>query len=166
MKTGVRTSIVAALLIAGAAVLLLTDLGTGAARPDRHGVLEIVMEGNEYSPSRMIIPAGEPITLRFVNNNDAARNLAAGRVPIEEDGRPVAFEEDLFAGISARAEPAGVWIGPSERVPVVTLNIPARSTATVELTFPEERAGEWELACFRGRGCEPRTAAVGRITIR
>ncbi len=166
MLTGTRTVMVSVVIVVVALALVVATLGEGTARPGRDGVLEIVMEGNDFTPSRMIIPAEEPVTLVFVNDNDAARNVAFGREVTETDGIPTGLQEDLFAGLSARVEPGRGWIGPSESVPVVTISVGGRSSTRVHVTFPRDRVGDWEMVCFRGRGCDPRVATVAEVTIR
>jgi hypothetical protein len=166
MLTATRIPIVVVLFLAVAVLVIVPNLGGQPGEPGRDGVLEIVMEGNDFAPSRLVIPAGEPVTLVFVNRNDAARNLAFGRVVTEGHAQPVTFTEDLLDGLDATVHPRQAWIPASERVPVVTLSVGGNSTVTVQTVFPAERIGTWQMACLRGRGCEPQTALVAEVTIR
>jgi plastocyanin len=141
--------------------IIVATFGGGTTGPDRDGRLEVVLEGNQVTPARMTVPAGEPVTFVFVNQDNEAHNLTFGRDVPDAQVTSSGFTEDLLDGLSARVEPPQAWIVPSDRVPSVTIHVAPRASTTVTLTFPEDRVGEWELACFRGRGCVPREPRAG-----
>jgi hypothetical protein len=146
-------------LIAGAVavavtvgIVLLQPFG-GPTRPDRDGTVEIVVDRYRFEPDVISIPSGEPVTLRFTNENDFIYHLSFGREPLETEGVPTGFAEDLFADISARADPPRAWQGPTATVDAVTVNLYERSTSAITVTLPDDRVGSWEAGCFVGRGC-------------
>jgi hypothetical protein len=163
MLTETRRYVIPLVVLVVAIGVLVATTGGSTTGPDRDGVLEVVFDGDEVTPARMAVPADEPVTFVFVNRGAAAQNLTFGRDQEDPEGSSSGSIEDLLAGLSARVDPPQAWIGPSGQVPAVTIHVAGGSTTTVTLTFPEDRAGAWELACFRGRGCE--TRPVARLTI-
>ena len=160
------TSVIAVLaVVLGAGVLWLLRAGADeVARPDRDGVVSIAIEGTEFSPSRIVLPVGEPITLVVDNRNDFIHHLAVGRT-LQEDESGAAFAEDLFAGIDAHAEPSQAWLAPTEGFGNVTLVLHERATASFELTLPDDRVGTWQVGCFIGRGCEARILEATEVVV-
>lgn len=165
MLTETRKVVVSLVVLVAAIGVIVATIGGPTTRPDRDGVLEVVLDGDQVTPARMTVASGEPVTFVFVNRGAAAQNLTFGRELRVLESSSSGSAQDLLAGLSARVEPPQAWIGASERVPVVTIHVAGGSTTSATLTFPEDRAGEWELACFRGRGCDPRVAPVARLTI-
>ena len=140
--------------VAAVGVVLFVVVGPGdEARPGPDGVVTVAIEGTEFVPSRIVLPAGEQITLEFDNRNDFIHHLAIGRT-LEQTEAGAAFAEDLLAGVNADADPARAWLPPTEDFDHVTLVLPEESTVTYELTLPEDRVGTWEVGCFVGRGCD------------
>ncbi len=139
--------------VAAVAVLVVVLTGPDEARPGPDGVVSIAIEGTDFIPSRIVLPAGEPITLEFENRNDFIHHLAIGRA-LEQTEAGTQFVEDLLAGIDAEADPERAWLPPTEEFDNVTLVLPEETTVTYELTLPEDRAGTWEVGCFVGRGCD------------
>jgi hypothetical protein len=140
--------------VAAVAVLLIVLVGPDdEARPGPEGTVTIAIEGTEFIPSRLVLPAGEPITLAFENRNDFIHHLAIGRT-LQQTEAGAEFSEDLLSGVDAEADPARAWLAPTEGFANVTLVLPERSTVTYELTLPEDRVGTWEVGCFVGRGCD------------
>lgn len=144
-------ALVAAVAAVAVAVFVLT--GPEEARPGPDGVVSIAIEATEFVPSRIVLPAGEPITLEFENRNDFIHHLAIGR-ELEQTEAGSEFAEDLLAGVDAEADPPRAWLPPTEEFDNVTLVLPEESTVTFELTLPEDRTGTWEVGCFVGRGCD------------
>jgi hypothetical protein len=112
-----------------------------------------------------VLPAGEPVTLVFVNTQDFNHNLTFGRSPVERDGRPVGFDEDLLAGVDARVTPPQAWIASGDADRGVTINVAANSTVTAELVLPSDRVGTWQAGCFVGPGCDPRVGLAAELTV-
>ena len=147
---------IVALVAAVAAVAALVFVVVGPddeARPGGDGVVSVAIEGTEFIPSRLVLPAGEPITLEFDNRNDFIHHLAIGRT-LEQTEEGAEFAEDLLAGVDAQADPSRAWLPPTEEFDNVTLVLPESSTVTYALTLPEDRVGRWEVGCFVGRGCD------------
>lgn len=153
------------LVVALAASMYLVFAGPSDARPDADGVLEVVVDGFEFEPSQLVLPAGEPVTLVFDNRNDFIHHLTVGRSVVEEDGRAVGFREDLFAEVSAVADPPRAWLPPTGTVDTVTINLPARTTVTLEFTLPEDRVGTWQIGCFVGHDCDTRISPEAQIRV-
>lgn len=153
------------LLVALAASLFLVFDGRSDGRPDSDGVLEVVVEGFAFEPERLTLPAGQPVTLVIENRNGFIHHLTVGRSVVEEGGLAVGFEEDLFAGISAVADPPRSWLPPTATVGTVTLNLPARSVVTYRFTLPEDRVGTWQIGCFVGRGCDARVSPEAEVRV-
>ncbi|MEX2549409.1 MAG: hypothetical protein WD638_04220 [Nitriliruptoraceae bacterium] len=143
------------LLMAAIAVVVVFRGSDEFARPGPDGVVTVVVEGTTFTPSSLALPAGQPFSLVFENRNDFIHHLAVGR-SLERDDDGAYFAEDLFAGVTARADPPEAWLPPTETAEHVTLVLPARETVRYELTLPEDRTGEWQLGCFIGRGCDAR----------
>ncbi|MCA1782169.1 MAG: hypothetical protein LC679_08355 [Intrasporangiaceae bacterium] len=144
------------------ATLMLLESGD---RPGRDGVLELVVEDYAMAPAEVTVPAGEEVTLVFVSESEFTQNLTVGRSVIEEDGRPVGFQEDLLAGLDATVEPRTAWIDPTSIFDMVTLSVSPGQSVTVDVTFPEDRVGVWEIGCFLGNSCDYRVGPAGEITV-
>lgn len=152
-------------VVALAVALFIVFDGPSDGRPDADGVVEVVVEGFVFSPGQLTLPAGQPVTLVIDNRNEFIHHLTVGRSAVEEDGRAVGFEEDLFAGVSVVADPPRAWLPPTPTVDTVTLNLPARSTVTYRFTLPEDRVGTWQIGCFVGRGCETRISPEAEVRV-
>lgn len=143
----------AGMVFALIAVLVIGPWPDGPTRPDGDGTIEVVVDRYRFEPSEIVIPSGEPVTLRFVNRNDFIYHLTFGRELVETDGTPSGFEKDLFAGVTAQAEPPAAWEPPTEGFDAVTVDLYEESTSELVVTLPADRAGTWEAGCFVGRGC-------------
>ena len=157
--------VVATVTLVAITAVVLSNARDQAARPDRDGVLEIVMEDYNLRPAEFVLPAGEPVTLVFINTQDFNHNLTFGRSPVDQDGRPVRFEEDLLAGVDARVTPPRAWIASGAANPNVTVSVAANSTVTAELVLPTDRVGTWQAGCFIGPGCDPRVGLAAEVTV-
>ncbi len=157
--------VVAMVTLVAVTAIVLTNVRDQAERPDRDGVLEIVMEDYRFRPAEFVLPAGEPVTLVFTNTQDFNHNLTFGRSLVEQNGRPVRFEEDLLAGVDARVTPPRAWIEPGTADTNVTVSVAANSTVTAELVLPTDRAGTWQAGCFIGPGCDPRVGLAAEVTV-
>ncbi|MFO7779288.1 MAG: hypothetical protein R6V28_13140 [Nitriliruptoraceae bacterium] len=150
--------------VAAVAVLVFVLTGPDEARPGPDGVVSVAIEGTEFIPSRLVLPAGEPITLEFENRNDFIHHLAVGR-SLQQTEEGAEFSQDLLAGVSAEADPERAWLPPTEEFDNVTLVLPEETTVTYELTLPEDRAGTWEVGCFVGRGCDARLLESAEVVV-
>jgi hypothetical protein len=137
----------------------------GPAQPDGDGRLEIVMDDYEFEPADLALPTDVPLELVFVNRDDTVHHVSFGRNVMVEDGAEVGFAEDLFAGTSARFDPPRARVGPSEQFPTLSVRVDPGSTATLYVTVPEDREGDWMFGCFTARGCQFRAGLAGTITV-
>jgi hypothetical protein len=145
--------------------LLVPRLLDGSASPDGDGRLEIVMEDYRFEPADIALPTGTPLELVFVNRDDTVHHVSFGRDVILDAGDEVGFAEDLLAGTDARIDPSQARVGPSDQFPTLSVQVEPGKTATLYVTLPEDRAGEWQMGCFTARGCQFRTGLSGTIEV-
>lgn len=163
--TATRTvGLVAALAIAGI-ILVVTGGTDSAARPDDDGLLEVTLRDYGFEPDEVVLPSGEPLTLRLTNVDDASHHVSFGREVVEDGDRAVAFAEDLFAGLDPRVTPVSAESQPNEFHDGFAALVRGNETVTIEVTIPPERAGTWEIGCFTGRGCHYRTGLAGTVVV-
>lgn len=167
MKTRERSVLLGltVLLAAVAVILLVQDAPPDEVRPDQDGVLVLTMQDYRFETSEFVLPAGEPVTLRFVNRDDVSHHISFGRGIVEENQRAVGFEEDLLAGLDMRVDPPGAHVEPSPPYRGTTVLARGGETVSVEVIVPEERRGTWELGCFTGRGCHYRAGLAVEVTV-
>ena len=167
MKTRERSVVLGlTVLLAAVAVLLLTqDTPPDEVRPDQDGVLVLTMQDYRFETSEFVLPAGEPVTLRFVNRDDVSHHISFGRGIVEENRRAVGFEEDLLAGLDLRVTPPGAQVEVSPPYRGTTVLARGGETVTIEVVVPEDRRGTWELGCFTGRGCHYRAGLAAEVTV-
>lgn len=72
--------------------------------------LTIRMTEYAFDPAAITIPAGEEVTLEFVNDGTLPHEFMAGHAVSEDDGTPHGFDEDLFAGVDVTVEPASAQV--------------------------------------------------------
>lgn len=150
-----RTSLLVAALV-GIAVLLivLVPEPTRAGHPDAEGRLDVELVIRDFEPNQLVLPAGEPLTLTFVNHSDVGHVVAFGRGTVAtESGHPAAPEADMLEGVSVEAEPFDALVAPTDEHPWTAFEIEQDETVTLRFTIPDDRVGEWELGCFTARGC-------------
>lgn len=165
VKTRPRIIGLIALLAVGAVTLAVVLSGSSGDRPGRDEVLEILVEDYALTPAEFTVPAGEEVTLVFVSESEFDQNLTIGRSVIEEDGRPVGFQEDLLAGLDATVEPRTAWIDPTPIFDMTTLSVDPGESVTVDITFPEDRAGVWQIGCYLGNSCDYGVGPAGEMTV-
>ncbi len=165
MMTATRTGALIAVVAIGAITLMLVGGTDDAARPDGEGVLEIALHDYGFEPDPLRLPTGEPLTLRFVNQDDPSHHVSFGREVREHDGRAVGFDEDLFAGLEPRVTPPAAQTGPSADDPGFEVLVRGHETVTLEVTLPPDRTGSWEIGCFTGRGCHYRAGLAGTVIV-
>ncbi len=151
--------------LVGAAIVLLTAGACSDATSGTDREIEVLIEDYRFEPASVVIAAGEPFVLEFVNTNDFTYDLTVGRGVVEEGGRVVGHVEDLLTSVDVRVDPRTALIDPTEQVSTATLDIPPGSTVTVELTVPPELAGEWTVGCFIGPGCDARVGLSGELIV-
>jgi hypothetical protein len=148
-----------------AVAVFLPRLGDGAASPDGDGQLEIVMEDYRFEPADISLPTATPVQLVFVNRDDTVHHVSFGREVIVDEGDEIGFAEDLLAGTDARIDPSRARVGPSEQFPTLSVQVEPGETATLYVTLPEDRTGEWQMGCFTARGCQFRTGLAGTVEV-
>lgn len=158
-------AVVLAVLVVLAVVFWLFARQGGPAQPDGDGRLEIVMDGYEFEPADITLPTEVPLELVFVNRDDTVHHVSFGRNVMVDDGAEVGFAEDLLAGTNARIEPSRARVGPSEQFPTLSVQVEPDSRATLYVTLPEGRDGDWMVGCFTARGCQFRAGLAGTITV-
>lgn len=157
--------LVVGLVVLLALVVIVPRLVGGPASPGSDGTLEIVMQDYLFEPADIVLPAGTPIRLVFVNRDDTVHHVSFGREILLDDGAEVGFAEDLLAGTGARIEPSRARTGPSDQFPTLSVGVEPGETATLTVTLPEDRVGEWQMGCFTARGCQFRTGLAGTIEV-
>ena len=165
MTTTTRNGAIITVLALAAIILVLMGGGDGAAQPDDDGVLEVALHDYGFEPDTLQLPTGEPLTLRFVNQDDPSHHVSFGREVRERDGRAVGFDQDLFAGLEPRVTPSAAQTGPSADDPGFEILVRGNETVTVEVTLPPDRSGSWEIGCFTGRGCHYRAGLAGTVIV-
>ena len=163
-----RTWTSAAVLAAiGLAIILLVWPGSGPTpgQPDDDGRLEIVLRDYAFEVEEWTVPAGEPITLVFVNTDDADHPLTFGGEMVESDGRPAGYAVDLFDGLSPRVAPQTAVMEPVPPNGAFTVQVRGGDTVEVEVVFPEDRVGTWGVGCFSGHGCHFNAGLEATLTI-
>lgn len=165
MKTRSQVAVLVAALVVGGVTWAVLSFTADGDRPGRDGVLEIVVEDYELRPSAFTVPAEEPVTLVFVSRNEFTQNLSFGRSVIEDGGRPVGFAEDLLVDLEATVEPSSAWIDPTATIDAVTLSVKPGANVTVDVTFPAESAGVWQVGCYLGNSCDYQVGPAGELTI-
>lgn len=147
-----------------AAVVVWTRPGPEPGLADAEGRLEVVLEDYRFDVEDWTVPAGTPVTLVLVNRDEVSHPLTFGGALVEADGVPVGYEDGLFDGLDAVVTPASASAAEGEG-PGFTVAVPGGSTVTIEVTFPAERAGSWNVGCFLGRGCHLGAGLAATLTI-
>jgi plastocyanin len=162
-RTAALTVIVVALVVA--TVLVVRDAVDATGRPDREGVVEVVMQDYRIEPATLTLPAGEPVRLVFVNQDEVSHHVTFGRDVVEEDRRDVGFAEDLFAGLEPRVSPVGAQVELPPPYRGFTVLVRGGQTVTIDVTLPEDRVGTWQAGCFTARGCYYRAGLAAQIVV-
>jgi hypothetical protein len=144
--------LLAGVVVVALAVVQATRTGTPAGTADADGRLEIVLEDYRFDADVWSVPAARPVTFVFINRDDVSHPLTFGGTLIERDGRPAGLTDELFVGLSPRVTPVSALQPPVE-TDGFTIQIPGRTTVTLEVEFPDDRIGTWNVGCFLGRGC-------------
>lgn len=181
------------LAVLGLATFVLA--GCGGGEGGAGGTQTITMSEFAFEPDSISIPAGEEVTLEFVNDGATTHEFLAGREVTEGDnGRPDGFEEDLFEGVDVTVEPSGARMGGEEGMEEmeatematematgmatddehaedehaghgVGVVVEPGETASMTFTLPADRAGEWMIGCFEDNGTHYEQGMDGTLTV-
>jgi uncharacterized cupredoxin-like copper-binding protein len=84
IRFGMGTGPIAALALVAGACGGGGDGGDGAAaKPDASGGIEVVAKGMTFTPDRIIIPAGQPVTLRLRNDDTQPHDMQVSGLDAE-----------------------------------------------------------------------------------
>jgi plastocyanin len=147
-----RTTLLVGAVILAALVLVFADIG-GTGPLTTGTEVEVVMEDYRFVESEVRVPAGEPVTFVFVNQDEVTHSVSLGRTVTEEGGRAVGFAEDLLADLPVRTVPASALTTPQAPYTGLSVAVHGGEEVRLEVTLPESRTGTWQLGCFTGRGC-------------
>lgn len=164
---GSRTRLVVGLVVLVAVVVgavLWARPAGDPGRADAEGRLEVVLEDYRFDVEDWTVPAGAPVTLVLVNRDEVSHPLTFGGALVEADGVPVGYEDGLFDGLAPVVTPASATVAEGEG-PGFTVAVPGGSTVTIEVTFPAERVGGWNVGCFLGRGCHLGAGLAATLTV-
>lgn len=147
------------LVLAAAAMLLAVVLLPDRAETD----VRFTMADFRLTPASATVPAGEPVTLTFVNEDDVAHDLSFGRMLIATDGRPSSFADDLLTMIARTVEPPSALLVGADGAPVVM--VAPGSTVVMRVEFPQDLRGTWEIGCFQSGGCHQIAGIHGALIV-
>jgi len=188
MNTLRRTTI----LTAAAGLILAACGGGGEGGSVTPGEpLTIRMTEYAFDPADITIPAGEEVTLEFVNDGTLPHEFMAGHEVSGDDGTAHGFEDDLFAGVDVTVEPTSARVieddmgdmestEPDDMGTASEMGMGTESemddhgfmivaqpgqTVTVTFTLPADRVGEWTTGCFEQNGSHWTEGMQGKITV-
>ena len=153
-------------------VLLLGTAATtwGAGREIIISLIDYSVDKSDYQPNRIVVRAGETITLTLVNNSgilDYNHELMIGREVVTIDPSVPylgGYKKDFFDGVhvkflggegvyrvtAGRAKLTG--IKPTEPVGGehhgFMIGLLPKGAATISFTVPESKVGVWDMGCF------------------
>jgi uncharacterized cupredoxin-like copper-binding protein len=124
------------MLGASALLLLLAACGgdDDAAKPNRDGVVEIIMKDSRYEPTKVDVNAGDDVTFRFTNDGELRHEAFIGS-ETEQD----AHEDEMRSDESDMEDMAHG----ADRADMVTIE-PGESA---ELTYTFDRSGTLLIGC-------------------
>lgn len=119
--------------------------------------IEIAMVDHAYKPSDVTVPAGQEVTLQFVNEGTVEHYFVVGdTIASNQDG----FEQNLFRGVSIEKnkqtedhEEEGEEEheeGGHENM----FELPPGGSGSMTFTLPASKAGTYTIACFETTGGE------------
>jgi hypothetical protein len=164
-RTPIVTGVLALALVLVLGIVVLRDGGdAGIGRPV-DGVVEVTMRDYHFEPPGYAVPADQPVVLRLINEDTVSHAVSFGRAVTEAEDRPVAFADDLFAGLDPRVTPTNAQVSPGPPYEGFTVLVHGGQTVDVATTLPEDRSGEWQVGCFTGRGCHFNEGLAGTLTV-
>ena len=147
---------------------LLAACGSGADRqsdsPDATTAapdtttIAVAMTDYAYSPSRISVPAGEPVILQFTNKGTVEHYFVVGDTITSDNA---SFEQNLFSGISIekQKQTEGHDEEEEEREEgeehhANEFELPPGGRGSMTFTLPASKAGTYTIACFETTGGE------------
>jgi plastocyanin len=160
-----RTLLIVAAVVVVGLVLVFADLlgGTGASTSSSD--VTMVMDGYDFDPTEVTVPAGVPVRFTFDNRDEVSHAVSFGRTVTMEDDRAVGFEEDLFADLPVQVTPASAEVDPQPPYQGFTAMVQGGQQVTIEVTIPEARRGEWQIGCFTGLGCHYQAGLAATLIV-
>lgn len=130
-----------ALTLAATACVAPSARPAGPAAADGSRVVEVQMSNFSFAPSRLVLTAGERVTLRFVNMSPLPHEFMAGRKAHAGGG----YEEDLFRGVDVDVRAGEGSRGHGD---AFELEVAAHmGTGAISFVVPD-RPGTYEIGCF------------------
>ena len=159
-------------------MIIVLLLGTATAAWGAGREIQIIgtdsFEAFVFKPRKVVIRAGETLTLTFVNKSKLGldHELMIGRQVVLGGvfgDQMVGFKTDFFDGIDVKfISGKGIrqFMGGKAKVTGIKLmkstgeelqhgfmiEVKPKGTATISFTVPESRAGVWDMGCFNGDG--------------
>ena len=99
------------------------------------------------------------------NEDDIAHDISIGRQVVEEEGRPLGYEQDLLATVDFTVVPSGARSQSVSGPPSTLITVVPDETVTLTVTFPESLVGAWEVGCFHSEGCQYNAGLRGTLEI-
>lgn len=158
-----RIALVVLVVLGVGVALVIARAGPDPTVASAHHT-EIVMEEYRFVPDEVVVPAEQPVTLRFVNRDEASHHVAFGRSPVTE-GVDACFDEDLFDGLSPVVVPARALVGGSDTGEPFEVLVEPGQSVELRAEIPADRAGEWEIGCFTARGAHYRAGLEGTLRV-
>jgi plastocyanin len=156
--------LVGAVLLVGL-LLVFADTFGGTGATSSGTDVTLVMEDYAFEPSAVTVPAGVPVRFTFDNRDEVSHAVSFGRTVVQEGERVVAFEEDLFDGLTVSVTPATAQVEPEPPYDGFTALVQGGHEVTIEVTIPEARQGEWQIGCFTGLGCHYQAGLAAGLTV-
>lgn len=149
-------SLVTVAVMAG---LVLMGLPSGA-----HTDVDITIRDYRFHPATITVPADEPLTLTFINEDEVGHDVTFGRQVELEEGRPAGYAEDLLAGLEFDIEPRAALSRDADNHTMLT--VAPGSAVTLRVVLPTSRTGAWEMGCFQTAGCHYIAGLHGEVLVR
>lgn len=110
-------------------------------------VIDIRMDDFRFAPEMIRLKAGQEVRLKFFNDGKIPHEFVVGREVEVRPGKTDGYKTDLFAGLQmAHTVDNGSVKNESGRG--INLQLKNGGTATLTLTAPVDRVGNWEVGCF------------------
>ena len=163
----------------------------------------IVIKATEFKfePSRIVVKAGETVTIKFLNMSKQKKEheLMIGR-KVKMGGpfknRPDGFQKDFFDGMNVKymagmnvkmfmggeakiekmkpMKMAGMKMGEMKKVGMkmgeedhagLMIELLPKGDASITFTVPQDKVGEWEIACFSEDGTHYKEKMRGTLIV-
>lgn len=111
--------------------------------------IDITMKNFKFIPSKIQIPAGKTVTLKFTNNGTVTHAFMAGKNLTDDlEG----YKNGLFSGVKVIKKTQSSAITRTYGSKSLMLEVPAGETATLTFTMPESKKGTYRFGCFKTTG--------------